>query len=389
MSKKILSKRQAKKILSYSADNLPENRLISETIEKDISLIKNKLDSLDNVIDVASKNKVSTDKIVSSIESIKQDNQAILKIYENEIIKLNTTLKNLSEDYQVKLDKYNEELKKITDEYNKKLNFAYSQTREVKAQVENTLSFKLGYTLIHSFKSVGNFIALPGDLLKLVSLARQRKTGKAPLLSKTKAVSKSSKAFPKVDSRFKKQYGFKFISILDEISHTSFDSEFKLFPLNKATFETQIKGSTSLGFFIESCWKGNFGAWEYAFTSPNLQHQNAQNLLKALDTAKARHFPVIFWNKEDPMHYDKFLPISSKCDIIFTTDSNKVKDYQRDIPHAKVDTLLFAANINICNPANRFRVESENICFAGSYYGVGHDDRKKTNGCFITYYHQI
>lgn len=377
MSKKILSKRQAKKILSYSADNLPENRLISETIEKDISLIKNKLDSLDNVIDVASKNKVSTDKIVSSIESIKQDNQAILKIYENEIIKLNTTLKNLSEDYQVKLDKYNEELKKITDEYNKKLNFAYSQTREVKAQVENTLSFKLGYTLIHSFKSVGNFIALPGDLLKLVSLARQRKTGKAPLLSKTKAVSKSSKAFPKVDSRFKKQYGFKFISILDEISHTSFDSEFKLFPLNKATFETQIKGSTSLGFFIESCWKGNFGAWEYAFTSPNLQHQNAQNLLKALDTAKARHFPVIFWNKEDPMHYDKFLPISSKCDIIFTTDSNKVKDYQRDIPHAKVDTLLFAANINICNPANRFRVESENICFAGSYYGVGHDDRKK------------
>ncbi|OOF69972.1 glycosyltransferase [Rodentibacter caecimuris] len=377
MSKKILSKRQAKKILSYSADNLPENRLISEMIEKDISLIKNKLDSLDNVIDVASKNKVSTDKIVSSIESIKQDNQTILKIYENEIIKLNTTLKNLSEDYQVKLDKYNEELKKITDEYNKKLNFAYSQTREVKAQVENTLSFKLGYTLIHSFKSVGNFIALPGDLLKLVSLARQRKTGKAPLLSKTKAVSKSSKAFPKVDSRFKKQYGFKFISILDEISHTSFESEFKLFPLNKTSFEKQIQGSTSLGFFIESCWKGNFGAWEYAFTSPNLQHQNAQNLLKALDTAKARHFPVIFWNKEDPMHYDKFLPISSKCDIIFTTDSNKVKDYQRDIPHAKVDTLLFAANINICNPANRFRVESENICFAGSYYGVGHDDRKK------------
>ncbi|HEB5579991.1 TPA: glycosyltransferase, partial [Mannheimia haemolytica] len=244
-----------------------------------------------------------------------------------------------------------------------------------KEQIENTLSFKLGYTLIHSTKSFKNFISLPKDLYALAIIARDRKSYKTTL-SSIKPKAKLTN-FNKVDSKFKKKYGFKFISILDEISHTSFDSEFKLFPLNKANFESQIKGSLSLGLFIESCWKGNFGAWEYAFTSPNLQHQNAQNLLKALDVCKNRNFPIVFWNKEDPMHYEKFLPISSKCDVIFTTDSNKVKDYQRDVPNAKVETLMFAANINICNPANRFRYEAENICFAGSYYGVGHDDRKK------------
>ncbi|HDL6075388.1 TPA: glycosyltransferase [Mannheimia haemolytica] len=281
-------------------------------------------------------------------------------------------------DYELKLNTLTKELNetKLSLKQTKELlSSTQKKVLATKEQIENTLSFKLGYTLIHSTKSFKNFISLPKDLYALAIIARDRKSYKTTL-SSIKPKAKLTN-FNKVDSKFKKKYGFKFISILDEISHTSFDSEFKLFPLNKANFESQIKGSLSLGLFIESCWKGNFGAWEYAFTSPNLQHQNAQNLLKALDVCKNRNFPIVFWNKEDPMHYEKFLPISSKCDVIFTTDSNKVKDYQRDVPNAKVETLMFAANINICNPANRFRYEAENICFAGSYYGVGHDDRKK------------
>ncbi|HDL5276734.1 TPA: glycosyltransferase [Mannheimia haemolytica] len=303
----------------------------------------------------------------------------------DELYNLNYQQISALDMYQTEKKDYELKLNTLTKELNE-TKLSLKQTKELlsstqkkvlatKEQIENTLSFKLGYTLIHSTKSFKNFISLPKDLYALAIIARDRKSYKTTL-SSIKPKAKLTK-FNKVDSKFKKKYGFKFISILDEISHTSFDSEFKLFPLNKANFESQIKGSLSLGLFIESCWKGNFGAWEYAFTSPNLQHQNAQNLLKALDVCKNRNFPIVFWNKEDPMHYEKFLPISSKCDVIFTTDSNKVKDYQRDVPNAKVETLMFAANINICNPANRFRYEAENICFAGSYYGVGHDDRKK------------
>ncbi|HDL4283717.1 TPA: glycosyltransferase [Mannheimia haemolytica] len=303
----------------------------------------------------------------------------------DELYNLNYQQISALDMYQTEKKDYELKLNTLTKELNE-TKLSLKQTKELlsstqkkvlatKEQIENTLSFKLGYTLIHSTKSFKNFISLPKDLYALAIIARDRKSYKTTL-SSIKPKAKLTN-FNKVDSKFKKKYGFKFISILDEISHTSFDSEFKLFPLNKANFESQIKGSLSLGLFIESCWKGNFGAWEYAFTSPNLQHQNAQNLLKALDVCKNRNFPIVFWNKEDPMHYEKFLPISSKCYVIFTTDSNKVKDYQRDVPNAKVETLMFAANINICNPANRFRYEAENICFAGSYYGVGHDDRKK------------
>ncbi|HDZ3642537.1 TPA: glycosyltransferase [Mannheimia haemolytica] len=321
-----------------------------------------------------------------SIPTLRKDsNKLINKEQIDELYNLNYQQISALDMYQTEKKDYELKLNTLTKELNE-TKLSLKQTKELlsstqkkvlatKEQIENTLSFKLGYTLIHSTKSFKNFISLPKDLYALAIIARDRKSYKTTL-SSIKPKAKLTN-FNKVDSKFKKKYGFKFISILDEISHTSFDSEFKLFPLNKANFESQIKGSLSLGLFIESCWKGNFGAWEYAFTSPNLQHQNAQNLLKALDVCKNRNFPIVFWNKEDPMHYEKFLPISSKCDVIFTTDSNKVKDYQRDVPNAKVETLMFAANINICNPANRFRYEAENICFAGSYYGVGHDDRKK------------
>lgn len=179
-----------------------------------------------------------------------------------------------------------------------------------------------------------------------------------------------------VNSWPKKAKNIRFISVLDEISETSWSEEFKMFRLVNKKFVEQIAVSTANGLFIESCWKGNQGEWEYAFTSPGLKHQNAQNLLKALDVARNKGLPILFWNKEDPMHYEKFLPIAEKCDIIFTTDSNKVNDYKKDLGHDNVHSLPFAANPYICNPMNRSRYEEESICFAGSYYSVGHDDRK-------------
>ena len=175
----------------------------------------------------------------------------------------------------------------------------------------------------------------------------------------------------------KKAKTIRFISVLDEISETSWSEEFKLFRLVKKKFIEQVSVSTANGLFIESCWKGNQGEWEYAFTSPELKHQNAQSLLKALDIAKNKGLPILFWNKEDPMHYEKFLPIAQKCDIIFTTDANKVNDYKKDLKNNNVYSLPFAANPYICNPLNRSRYEEESICFAGSYYSVGHDDRKE------------
>lgn len=169
---------------------------------------------------------------------------------------------------------------------------------------------------------------------------------------------------------------FKAISIMDEISEECWKYEFNYFPITRNNYKQQVKLSSANFAFFESCWKGNRGAWEYAFTSPGLKHKNAQALLELISILKGK-MPLVFWNKEDPMHYEKYLPIAKQADIIFTTDINRINSYKKDAPDSKVYPIPFAAQNKICNPVDRFRFQPENLCFAGSYYGVRHDERKR------------
>lgn len=168
----------------------------------------------------------------------------------------------------------------------------------------------------------------------------------------------------------------KAIAIMDEISEECWRFEMESFPINRQTYQQQVATSSADFCFLESCWKGNRGTWQYAFTSPGLKHENARALLDLIPRVKEK-MPLVFWNKEDPMHYDRYLPIAKFADIIFTTDALKVSEYQRDVPDAKVYAVPFAAQQQICNPSGRFKTEPETVCFAGSYYGVGHDERKR------------
>src|SRR5690625_1115341 len=77
------------------------------------------------------------------------------------------------------------------------------------------------------------------------------------------------------------------------------------------------------------------------------------------------------------MHYDTYLPIAKQADIILTTDSNKTRQYHRDIPGANVHVVPFAAQPALCNPSDRFRTEPGSVCFAGAYYKVEHEERKQ------------
>lgn len=177
-------------------------------------------------------------------------------------------------------------------------------------------------------------------------------------------------------NKIKLQRNLKALSIMDEISEECWRHEMKTFPINRKSYQAQVDSSTADFCFLESCWKGNKSTWEYAFTSPGLKHANAQALLDLIPRVKKK-MPLIFWNKEDPMHYERYLPIAKSANIIFTTDANKVADYQRDVPDADVYAVPFAAQQRICNPSDRFRKPAESVCFAGSYYGVGHDERKR------------
>ncbi len=264
---------------------------------------------------------------------------------------------------------------KYSVEQNERLEKELFVAKQNITEYSNFYSYKLG-RLIVSAKNVKDVVLLPWNIYKLRKDFNSQ--NKAKLLASEIEMKLMQQRNLQAANITQNINNTKFIAILDEISFVSWSQEFTLFECNINNYEEQIKLSTSQGLFLESCWEGNFGRWRYAFTSPGLKHSNAQSLLKAIGVAKGKKMPVIFWNKEDPMHYDKFLPIAQRCDVIFTTDSNKVKDYQRDVPNAHVESLAFAANVALCNPKDRFRNNHPGtVCFAGSYYSVGHDDRKE------------
>lgn len=395
---------QAESQLSVAMEKLTlDNTNLQSQIDDLKSLVQNVNSSLIQLSADLHKSNATLQKIEileSKVESLQKNYTAELAESKQQIVSvIQQELKN----YQTHILSVMKEIGK--NEFSSIISLLKMKKDEI--DLERTLSFQLGRVLIDSKKSIEHLINLPQSLrgLREEAVKRKRKTV-LPEQVEPKVIEGESKKveiiqpknivkdkllpaeklienkYPLIDYSYYKQFWpkttqtAKFISILDEISENSWQNVFRLFPLNKNNYENQIKGSTSQALFIESCWKGNSGTWEYAFTSPGLKHANAQALLKALETAKSRNLPIVFWNKEDPMHYEKFLPIAEKCDIIFTTDENKVADYKRDLPGKKVYSLVFAANPFICNPVNRSRYEQETICFAGSYYSVGHDDRK-------------
>lgn len=113
--------------------------------------------------------------------------------------------------------------------------------------------------------------------------------------------------------------------------------------------------------FIESTWNGN-GIWGN-FT------KNGQNILlleKLIDAAKEKGVPVVFWNKEDPVHYDLFKWMVPLVDRVYTSDAGSVEAYYSDFG-IRPEVLLFAAQPAIHNP-NAPVTRERAALFAGSYY---------------------
>ncbi|MCF8210001.1 MAG: glycosyltransferase [Rhodoferax sp.] len=75
----------------------------------------------------------------------------------------------------------------------------------------------------------------------------------------------------------------------------------------------------------------------------------------------------MFWNKEDPVHFERFLITASLFDVVFTSDMACIAHYKRALGHNNVHVLPFA-----CQPAVHHPLEQTQrlpmASFAGSYY---------------------
>lgn len=130
--------------------------------------------------------------------------------------------------------------------------------------------------------------------------------------------------------------------------------------------------------FVESAWQGYKNRWKYKIASyPDVPKRNNNKLKKVLQYAKKLNIPTVFWNKEDGVHFDRFIESAKLFDYIFTVDENCVQKYKQVVPKTtKVTTLLFAVQSKF-HYFDGFHFKSNGANFVGSYSTHIHPKRKK------------
>ena len=165
-------------------------------------------------------------------------------------------------------------------------------------------------------------------------------------------------------------------SILDDyFSAASFAFEWNLVHLRKDQWQSQLEENDIDFLFVESAWNGNKGSWKYQLMGTS---GPKDDFLGLMAWCRTKSIPTVFWNKEDPPHYDDFLPAAREFDMVFTSDSDRIPSYVVDLGHDRVAALPFAAQPAIHNPMRSGQGRhSRGVAFAGMYFAHKYPERRQ------------
>ncbi|WP_313272373.1 glycosyltransferase [Stenotrophomonas sp.] len=175
-----------------------------------------------------------------------------------------------------------------------------------------------------------------------------------------------------VAKRLKK---LKVAAIMDDFTFHSYAPECHLLQLSPEAWEGELEEFNPDLLFIESAWRGKADRWK------NSVNKIPAQLEGILDWCKSKNIPCVFWNKEDPVHFETFLNLAKKFDAVFTTDIDCVSRYKSSLGHDNVYFLPFAAQPLVNNPIEVYE-RKDAICFAGAYY-VRYPDRTRDLESFV------
>lgn len=130
---------------------------------------------------------------------------------------------------------------------------------------------------------------------------------------------------------------------------------------------------------IESAWLGFEGKWKGRVAS--YDKQKKINHIKWLTKlGRFKSIPIVFWNKEDPVGFDRFKHQIENMDICLTTNEGSVREYEKLLkPKQKVEVQTFFFQPKLHNPSLIERNEKLNnkIIFCGGYYFKEYPGRAK------------
>lgn len=165
--------------------------------------------------------------------------------------------------------------------------------------------------------------------------------------------------------------------IADEFTTETLSRRVTVVPISREDPVASLDEGIDL-VFVESAWEGNGGEW---FRGVGYYDDDEfAPLGRLLAEARRRGIPTVFWNKEDPVHYRRFVHAATRCDHVFTTDASLVRDYLvAGVDHVlSASSLPFYAELTLHNPVqDPASLGPSHAMYAGTYYGDRYKARSK------------
>ena len=163
--------------------------------------------------------------------------------------------------------------------------------------------------------------------------------------------------------------------IADQFTLEGLIPEANFVVLKPETWRDQLKAQPVDALFVESAWEGVEGLWH---RKVGFYGDEPFAVLKSLlSHCNARGVPTIFWNKEDPVHFNRFRVTAKYFDHVFTTDAECIRQYLSGAGDRlkTAASLAFYAQPQLHNILPSKRPYEHAVTYAGSYYGEKYPKR--------------
>ena len=150
-------------------------------------------------------------------------------------------------------------------------------------------------------------------------------------------------------------------AIMDPFTLSCFAPEVELFELAVDVDLADLVAFRPDFLFVESAFFGKDRRWHGKIAGRSAE------LMRLLNWFREKRIPTVFWNKEDPVHFNYFVKAAREFDHVFTTNIDCIPEYKRRLRHDRVHLLPFAAQPRLHNPIETSE-RRDAVSFAGSYY---------------------
>ncbi|WP_353616712.1 glycosyltransferase [Arthrobacter sp. AQ5-05] len=163
--------------------------------------------------------------------------------------------------------------------------------------------------------------------------------------------------------------------ILDDFSAQAWGYEWDCIAVKPDTWREDLSDARVDFLFVESAWAGNGKTWSYHLTGTSAPRPA---IIELVQWCKSQQIPTVFWNKEDPPHYEDFLATARLFATVLTSDSTQIERYRSDLGHDNIDALSFAVQPVIHNPIRPQRgFQARDVAFAGMYFAHKFPERRE------------